>query len=194
MKKLNQTLALAGVSLILSLAGNVAAQDQTPTNRNQGQNFRNLDWQNMDPQQIQQMMRQRMMEMYRERLEVTDDAEWKIIEERLSKVTQARMETVADGAGLMGFGGMGFGRGRGGDGPGGGRGFQSFFGQPSVEAQALQEAIEAKAPAAEIKQKLAKLQDVRRQKQANLAKAQDELRKILSARREAIAVLMGVLD
>jgi len=124
------------------------------------------------------------MDMYRDRLEVTDDAEWKIISERLGKVTQARMETFADSMGMGGFGGPG----------GGGRGFQSMFGEPSAESQALQKAIDAKAPTAEIKEKLAKVREQRKQKQANLARTQEELRKVLSPRQEATAVLMGLLD
>jgi len=42
--------------------------------------------------------------------------------------------------------------------------------------------------------KLARLQEVKKEKQANLTKAQEDLRKILSVRREAIAVLQGILD
>jgi hypothetical protein len=199
MKKSNQRLTGAVAALaVFVLAGSAFAQNESSTNRNRGRDLRNLDWQNMDPQEIQKVIQQRMMETYRERLEVTDDAEWKLIEERVSTVTQARMATLTDGGGLMGFGGMGgrpggFGPGGGGP-PGGGRGLQSLFGQPSAEVQALQQAIEAKAPAAEIKAKLAKLQEIRKQKHAELVKAQNELRQLLTPRQEAIAVLMGLLE
>jgi hypothetical protein len=197
MKKTNPWLIAAGAVLVLTAVGNLAAQTQQSTNQNEGRNPR-PDWQNMDGQQMQQFIQRRMMETFRERLEVTDDAEWKIVEERLGRVTQARMATVADGAGMMGMGAMAFGRGgpggRGGEGPGGGRGLGGLFGQPSAEAQALQQAIDAKAPAAEIKSKLAKLQEARQKKQASLLKAQDDLRKVLTQRQEAIAVLMGLLD
>lgn len=197
MKKTNSVLIAASVVLALIIGGDLAAHGQQNTNQNEGRNPR-PDWQNMDGQQMQQFIQRRMMETFRERLEVPDDAEWKIVEERLGRVTQARMATVADGAGMMGMGAMAFGRGgpggRGGEGPGGGRGFGGLFGQPSAEAQALQQAIDAKAPTAEIKSKLAKLQEVRRQKQADLVRAQDDLRKVLTQRQEAIAVLMGLLD
>ncbi|MBE0544858.1 MAG: hypothetical protein IH623_26260 [Verrucomicrobia bacterium] len=197
MKKTNPWLIAVGAVLVLTAVGNLAAQTQPNTNQNEGRNPR-PDWQNMDGQQMQQFIQRRMMETFRERLEVTDDAEWKIVEERLGRVTQARMATVADGAGMMGMGAMAFGRGgpggRGGEAPGGGRGLGGLFGQPSAEAQALQQAIDAKAPAAEIKSKLAKLQEARQQKQASLLKAQDDLRKVLTQRQEAIAVLMGLLD
>ncbi len=118
----------------------------------------------------------------------------KIIEERLSKVTQARMATMADGGGMMGFGGMGGRGGPGGGGPPGGRGLQSLFGQPSAESQALQQAIDSKASAAEIKSRLAKFQAARKEKQANLVKSQNELRQVLTPRQEAIAALMGLID
>lgn len=194
MNKSNQLLILAGVALTCWLGSGAMAQAQQSTNRVQGQNFRNMDWQNMDPQEIQKMIQQRMMETFRERLEVTDDAEWKIIEERLSKVTQARMATMADGGGMMGFGGMGGRGGPGGGGPPGGRGLQSLFGQPSAESQALQQAIDSKASAAEIKSRLAKFQAARKEKQANLVKSQNELRQVLTPRQEAIAALMGLID
>jgi len=193
MKRSNQLLILTGIALGCLLGNGVLAQSQTRTNRAEGQSFRNMDWQNMDPQEIQKVIQQRMMEALRDRLEVTDDAEWKIVEERLTKVTQARMATMSDGAGMMGFGGMGFGRGGPGGG-GGGRGFQNLFGQPSPESQALQQAIDSKASAAELKAQLAKFQAARKEKQANLAKAQNELRQVLTPRQEAIAALMGLVD
>ena len=190
MKTRNLLLTLVGIACGCLLGNGALAQGQQRTNRTDGQNLRNLDWQNMDPQEIQKVIQQRMMETFRERLEVTDDAEWKIIEERLSKVTQARMATMADGGGMMGFGGMG---GRGGPG-GGGRGFQGMFGQPSAESQALQQAIDSKASATEIKTRLAKFLAARKEKQANLVKAQNELRQVLTPRQEAIAALMGLAD
>jgi hypothetical protein len=189
MKRLKQWVAAASVGCVLTLGG-ITVQSQQSTN----QSGRGPDWQNMDGQQMQQFFQRRMNEMFRERLEVSDDAEWKIIEERLGRVTQARWATIAEGTGLMGMGNMGFGRGRGGEGPGGGRGFAGMFGQPSAEAQALQQAIDAKAPAAEIKAKLTKLKELRKQKQAELVKAQDDLRNVLTPRQEAIASLMGLLD
>jgi len=197
MKKTNRLLTLAGIALACLLGSDALAQTQTRTNRAEGQNLRNMDWQNMDPEEIQKMIQQRLMETLRERLEVTDDAEWKIIEERLAKVTQARMATMSDGGGMMGFGGMGgrggFGPGGGGP-PGGGRGIQSIFGQPSPESQALQQAIDSKASAAEIKSRLAKFQAARKEKLANLTKAQNELCQVLTPRQEAIAALMGLVD
>ena len=99
MKKLNHWVATASVGFVLTLGG-MTAQSQQSTN----QSSRGPDWQNMDGQQIQQFFQRRMNEMFRERLEVTDDAEWKIVEERLGKVTQARWATIAEGTGMMGMG------------------------------------------------------------------------------------------
>jgi hypothetical protein len=79
------------------------------------------------------------------------------------------------------------GAGQGGGRRGGGR-------QLSPAAQDLQQAIEAKAPADEIKAKLAKYREDRQQKEANLQKAQDDLKKVLNSRQEATAVLMGLLN
>jgi len=141
---------------------------------------------NFDPEQ----MRQRMMERYREQLEVKSDDEWKLISERIGKVMDARRE--------VGFGGF-FGRGqrRGGDSNGGGGGDQNrrrFGPEPSPEAEALEKAIDAKASNEEIKAKLAKYRESRKDKEAKLAKAQDDLRKVLSVRQEAAAVLAGLLQ
>jgi Spy/CpxP family protein refolding chaperone len=181
MKKLNQMLLLAGAALTLCLStGRLVAQDQPPQRRGGG---------NFDPEQA----RQRMMDRYKEQLDVKDDAEWKLISERIEKVTTARREVGFGGGGGFGRGGRG---GPGGGGPGGGQaagGRGAFGGEPSPEAQALQKAIEAKAPADELKSKLAKFREARKVKEANLEKAQEDLRKVLTPRQEAVAVLAGLL-
>jgi hypothetical protein len=179
MKILKHAVVLAGVATLLSLStGTLSAQER------QGRG-------NFDPEE----MRQRMMDRYREQLEVKNDDEWKLISERITKVSDARRE-VGFGGGFRG----GFGR-RGGDGgPGGGGGDnggdrrrERFGGEPNPDAEALQKAVEAKAPNDEIKAKLAKYRDSKKEKEAKLAKAQDELRKVLSVRQEASATLMGLL-
>ena len=63
----------------------------------------------------------------------------------------------------------------------------------SPELDALRKAIDNKASAAEIKSKLADLRTARKQKEAGLEKAQDDLKTILSARQEAVAVTLGLL-
>jgi hypothetical protein len=140
---------------------------------------------NWDPAQ----MRQRMMERMREEFDVKDDTEWKLISERIEKVNDARRETAGRGMGMM-FGGGG--RGGGGQGGGGG-GRGGFGGEPMPEQDALQKAVESNAPADEIKTKLAKYREALKAKEAKLAKAQDDLRQVLSVKQEAKAVLMGML-
>jgi len=142
---------------------------------------------NFDPEQ----MRARMMERYRETFEVKDDAEWKLLEGRITKVMDARRE--------MGGFGRGFGgpprRGGGSDAADqGGQQRRRFGGEPSPEADSLEKAIEAKASNDEIKAKLAKYRESQKTKQANLEKAQAELRQVLSVKQEANAVLMGLLQ
>ncbi|MBI4323996.1 MAG: hypothetical protein HY674_01905 [Chloroflexi bacterium] len=145
-----------------------------------------------DPEQF----RQRMAERIRERLEVKDDSEWKILQERIEKVTQARRSVGFGGGGALAFGRRG-----GPGGPGGGqadanqprRGPGGFGGEPSPEAEALQKALEGKASNEEIKAKLASLREARKANEAKLEKAQEELRKVLTVKQEAECVLMGLL-
>ena len=180
--------ALGSVAWLLLGAGRLQAQDQPP----QG---------NFDPAQ----MRQRMQERMKQQFEVTEDSEWKAISERIEKVMQAR-RSLGGSAGPGGFGGPGF---RGGQGSAGGPGGPDTQGGPggppqqggpggfgresSPELEALRKAIESKAPASEIKTKLADLRAARKKKEAELERAQNDLREILSARQEAVAVMLGLL-
>jgi len=136
---------------------------------------------NFDPAQMQQMM----MDNYRTQLNITNDTDWAVIQPLIQKVTDAR---TAAGTGRGGFGG---GRGGGFGGPGGpgGPGGQTV----SVEQQALQNAIDNDAPAAQIKDALEKFQAAKKIKQAALTAAQEALRQVLSAKQEAQATLMGLL-
>ena len=135
------------------------------------------------------------MDRYKEQLEVKSDDEWKIVSERIEKVTTLQRDSR-----LGGFGGFG---GRRGGGGGGGQGGNAdanrearpnpFAGEPNPDAEALQKALDAKASADELKTKLAKLRESQKDKEAKLANAQAELRKVLSVRQEATAVMMGLL-
>ncbi len=144
-------------------------------------------------------MRARMSERMREQFQVKDDAEWKIIEGKIQKVTEARRAVGGGFGGGMAFGGRGRGggdgergdRGQGGQGRGGGGG--RFGGEQNPEVAELQKAIEANASADEIKAKLAKVREARKVNEAKLEAAQDELKKVLSVRQEAVAVTMGLL-
>jgi hypothetical protein len=166
--------ALAGTALLVAFGtSNAVAQ-----NDNGGR-------QRFDPAQMQQ----RMMERYKEVLEVTDDQEWKALQPLIQKVFDARMQSM--GGGMRGmFGGPR----RGGEGDQQGQGQQRRFGPPpSPEAEALQKAVDAKASKAELKAAVAKYAEARKTKQAELEQAQENLRKVLTARQEALATLNGLL-
>ena len=167
--------------LVLFVSGASAlAQSQRP------------DWSNMDPKQIQEFLQKQMMAGFHEQLAVTNDAEWNIIEERLSKVARLKMGTMfSGGAGMMRM------FRRGGDTGGGGSGGMRRFpgmGEPDPDTDGLQKALDGDATTAQVKAALAKLRDARRQKQAELSRAQEDLRGVLTMRQEATLVLAGMLD
>jgi len=193
MKRIQLILAVGAAALTLTLGGKAMAQPQGFGGGGPGGG---MNFQTMDPQEIMKQLQQRINDSYREQMGVTNDTEWSLIEERITAVTKAATATMADGGGtggMMGMGGMRGGRGGGGGG-GGGRGFGALFGQPSAESQALQQAIDDNAPAAQIKTLIAKLQVVRKDKLAKLAKAQEDLRAVLTTRQEAIAIMGGLLN
>jgi hypothetical protein len=156
------------------------------------------------------MIQKRILEGYRAQLEIKNDAEWGIIEGRIQKLLDARRAATPRMNGMGGMGGMAamFGR-NGGDGatsrrdgaaPAGGERQQraasfinQFLPQPSPEEEALKKAIEAKASKDEIKAALVKVNEVRKQKQADLDKAREALREVLTLQQEAIATLNGLL-
>lgn len=130
-----------------------------------------------------------MQERMREMFGVTDDAEWALISERLTKLSEIRRSA---GGGLGRGGPPGGGGGPGGPGGGGGpRPTRGPSGNP--EQDNLRAAITDKLPDAEIKSRLDRLREVRKQNEAKLTKAQEELRAVLSVRQEAIAVMFGLL-
>ena len=138
---------------------------------------------NFDPAQFQQ----RIMDNVRDQLGFTNATDWNAVQPLIQKVMDARRE-VGNGMNMR----MMFRR------PGGDnqdrprRG--GMFGQPSPEAQALQQAIDNHAPDAQIKQALAKYEASMKQKEAQLAQAQENLRKVLTIRQEAQATLLGLLQ
>lgn len=173
-------------------AGSALAQNNGNGGQGGGQGgFGGRGWRNMDPAQRQQMM----MDGLKSDLEITDDSEWNAIQPFVKKVMDAQQAVM--GERIRGFFG---GRNRGGDNNGGGdqgggqqRRGGGMFGTPSAEAEALQRAVDAKASSAETKAALAKLTEARKSNQANLEKAQADLRKVLTVRQEAILTLRGLL-
>ena len=190
MKKLNQLIALTGACVLALSTTQLSAQETNtgdrPQRRQGGDNQGGGRGGNFDAAEFQQ----RMMERVKEQLEVKDDAEWKALEPFVQKVMDARRESMVFGAG-----GMMRGFGRGGGGQGGGDRQRNPFGiETPPEAEALQKAIDSKASNADIKAALAKYRDAKKAKEAAVTKAQDELKKVLSVRQEAILVSNGTLN
>ena len=125
----------------------------------------------------------RTLAKLRERLEVTDDAEWAVISERILKVEEMRRSLWAPGTG--------------------GRGSPPLTEKSKrsskpgssahPEQDALRSALVDKLPDAEIKVRLAQAHEMQRQNESRLTKAQADLRSVLTIRQEAVAVTMGLL-
>lgn len=147
-------------------------------------------------------MRARMAERMRELLDVKNDDEWKLISARLEKVQEAQREVRSlNGDFRLLFsrsgdqGGQGGGdnnRGRGPGGPGG-PGFGGFGGTPNPAAEALSKAVQTKAPTDEMKQRLARYREARKEAEAKFDKAAEDLRQVLTLRQEATLVAIGTL-
>jgi hypothetical protein len=177
--RINRWLMLAGMAAGMFL-GTSGLQAQQDGNR-----------QRFDPAQFMQ----RRLDSLKEQMEITDDNEWKAIQPLVQKVMEAQMQSMRGMArGMMGGpprrGGD---NAQGGNDQGGRRGGFGGFGPANPDAEALQKAVDAKAPKAELKAALDKYQASRKARQADLEKAQDELRKVLTTRQEAVATLNGLL-
>jgi hypothetical protein len=189
--KLNRMMTLCAMALALS-AGSLLAQDNGGGgngDNNGGGGFRRGGG-NFDPAQFQQ----RMMDRVRDELNFTNDTDWDAVQPLVQKVMDAQRDVRADQ-----FRGMMGGRNRGGQGGGqggqiGNRGPGGMFGAPSPERDALQKAVDADAPAAQVKDLLAKYEASKKVKQAKLLQAQTDLRAVLSSKQEAQATLLGLLD
>ena len=141
-----------------------------------------------DPAQAQQfmaMMQQRILDGVKEALG-SDDKELRILQPRLEKVLKLRFELAAGGMAMMARA------------PGGAPGFFNL-GQPPSNLQrardALGDALDNKHSTPEqIKARMTALRDALAAARAEFARAQDDLRDLLTARQEAILVTMGLLD
>ena len=185
--KVGKILGISGIAAALCLsAGTLWAQGNSNSNANGGggQGRRSGGGGNFDPAQFQQ----RMMDNVRDRLAFTNDTDWAAVQPLIQKVFDARRDVGFPGMNMMRRGGGG-----GGDNAQGGR-RGGFFAAPSPEAEALQKAIDDNAPAAQVKAMLEKYRAARKDKEAKLAQAQGDLRKVLTARQEAQAALLGLLN
>ena len=193
--KLNHIITLCAMTAALALGStSLQAQDnggggggggQGGGDQNGGGMRRNRG--NFDPAQMQQ----RIMDNIQDQLGFTNDTDWEAVKPLVQKVLDARRE--------VGFGGMRalFGRprgGGGGGGQGGPRGGGMFGAQPGPEQEALQNALDANAPASQIKDLLAKYKKVQKAKQAKLEAAQADLKSVLTSRQEAQAYLLELVN
>ncbi len=146
-------------------------------------------------------MRQRMAERMKEQLGADDQA-WKVMEPRLMKVMELNRQASAGmrgGFAMFGRGGPG-GRGPGGD-QGGPQADRRGRG-PQGEQTALEKAMaqlrttleKESATPEEIKTQLTAVRQAREKARQELAVAQQDLKKILTVRQEAMLVEMGQLD
>jgi hypothetical protein len=212
MKKLNQILLFSSVALALVLstalvrgqpgAGNGGANyggNRGGANYGGGGNFNNGGGrQGFDMSQVISQFIPQLAAGFRQQLSVTNDDDWNAIEPRLEKAVKLKIEVLlsgldalpsalgASGGGMGGMGGMGV------------MGMMSMMGigngmtDPTLDA--LQQALDGNAPAAEVKAAMAKVRDSRQQKRAELAKAQQDLKDILTTRQEAKLLRLGVID
>ena len=178
MKKMNQLIAVSCVAASLIFGVNqVVAQGRGGPPIGKG---------GMDPTQ----MRERMMERVRELFEVKDDAEWKIIEERIMKVYEVQREAMGSR-----FGGLSMLRGAGGgDTQQGGSSRTGKLGGANAEADALQKALDGKASNETLKSRMERFREVRKASEVKLLDAQEALKQVLSVRQEAIALQMGLVN
>ena len=140
---------------------------------------------------------QRMVEMVKSELGATSQ-EWTVIEPRLAKVMTLSRDVNQRGMGMMR-------RGRRGD-ERAGRGGRGSQGQPTQESQSEQSEVQkatnslqevlnkSDSSPDEVKAKLLALRNAQEKTKQELAKAQQDLKQILSVRQEAKLVLLGLLD
>lgn len=161
-------LILLGFALVAMTLGNADLQAQ-----GRGQGGPGGGRGNFDPAE----MRARMMERYQEQLGFSE-AEFKAIQPLIEDV-QTKQREARGGRGGMMFGGRG------------GRGGRGGNQDADPELEALQSAIES---GSNIEAKLAAFRAARDKKEADLKKAQDTLKSVLTVKQEAQAVLMGIIN
>ncbi len=175
---MKKTMLMAATIAALT-AGVALAQQEGPREgrdgpgRGRGREF--------NPEQMRERMREFMNTRVKEQLKASDE-EWGVIEPLLTKVTEARRQARPM---VMGRGGPG--------GPPPPAGADDSAIRKATDA--LRQALENEGtPAETIKARLDELRTARTAAEAELKKAQEELRAVLTVRQEAQLVLFGVLD
>ena len=182
----------AAILLAVLLAGQLMSQEAPPAGRGGGRGTQadRPRGERMDPNQMQRMMTER----YKGMLGATD-AEWKVIEPKLTKVlTLSRQVGGMGGMGGMRMPGMGRERAPGEPGTGPGEGARAQT-EMDKAVESLRTALDNKESKPEtIKEKLAAMRAAREKVKQELTKAQQDLRQSLNLRQEAQLVLSGVLN
>lgn len=202
MNRFIKSLVLVSAALILSDPAGVTAQNaggggnranRTAQGNGNGGNRGNRA--NFDPAQAQQ----RRMDQIKTALGVTNEDEWKVIQDRLEKVMEAQRATRSGGGG-MGMMGARRGGGTPGDTAGGNaqdttsqRRGGAPRGETNPAVAELQKALDEKASADVIAAKLANLRASRKAAESKLEAAQAELQQIVTRTQEAHLVLLGLL-
>jgi hypothetical protein len=199
--KMTRMITLCAMALALS-AGTLLAQDNGGNGGGNGGGQGGANGggrggrggRNFDPAQMQQ----RIMDGVRDELNFTNDTDWSAVQPLVQKVLDGRRDVGNTQMNMMrlAFGG---GRNRGGDQGGDQNGGQrrnrgGGFSTPSPEQTALQNAVDQNAPAAQVKDLLAKYEATQAAKKAKLVQAQADLRAVLTPTQEAQATLLGLLD
>jgi hypothetical protein len=190
---LNRLAAVLTAVLLAGTASTAFAQQAPPPGGNQGGAGGNQGGRGnrRDPAQMRQQMNDRMKEL----LAASDD-EWKVLQPQIENVqTLQRSANYRGGFGLL-YGNA--------DNGGGGRGRGFRGGQqpdntpPSaveVKSKELAAAIQNKdTKPDEYKAKLAAYREARTQAKADLGKAQESLREVVTVRQEAVLVELGLLE
>lgn len=136
---------------------------------------------------------ERILERLRENLGASVE-EWSVLKPMIVTITE-KQSAMRRAAGRGGFGAFGGGRGgRGGDSDGDRRGRDRRGDDDSASnTNRLREAVES-GDANKIKKELAAYRASQKKRAAELKKAREELRKVVTLKQEAALVLWGLLD
>lgn len=169
-----------------SFAQNTSGANETDRKRRSSSTDDNGGRRTFNPEDMQA----RLLSSLRERLEVTDDEEWKLISDRITKVNELRRNAPGGFGAIAAFASRGSpGSQSSGDTSRSSRSSSSS----NNEVAALQSALRDKLPDAEIKARLDRVREARKDNEAKLSKAQEDLRALLTVRQEAVAVMFGLL-
>ena len=123
---------------------------------------------------------------------IKDDAEWSVIQERIEAVLKAQRD-LQSALQVTQHRSRSLGTKSGKSSTASGDPAHLAEDEPKSDVLALQKLVESRAPAQELKPRLARVRDLLRVRQEKLNATREDLRVVLSSRQEAIAVLTGLL-